>query len=36
VGSETTTYAYDGVGQVTQVTFPDASFVGYTEERVIH
>lgn len=29
VGSETTTYQYDGVGQLIQVKFPDASFVDY-------
>jgi RHS repeat-associated protein len=30
VGDETTTYAYDGVGQLTRVTLPDASGVDYT------
>ncbi len=30
VGGETTTYAYDGVGQLTKVTLPDASFLSYT------
>jgi len=30
VGSETTTYAYDGVGQLTQVTLPDSSYLQYT------
>ena len=30
VGGETTTYDYDGVGQLTKVTMPDASYVAYT------
>jgi len=30
VGGETTTYTYDGVGQLTRVTLPDASYVDYT------
>ncbi len=30
VGGETTAYAYDGVGQITQVTLPDGSLVAYT------
>jgi len=30
VGGETTTYEYDGVGQLTKVTLPDQSFVTYT------
>jgi YD repeat-containing protein len=29
VGGETTTYAYDGVGQLTKVTLPDASALEY-------
>ncbi len=30
VGSETTRYIYDGVGQLTQATLPDQSYVAYT------
>jgi YD repeat-containing protein len=30
VGGETTTYDYDGVGQLTRVTLPDTSYVAYT------
>ncbi len=30
VGGETTTYDYDGVGQLTKVTLPDNSFLQYT------
>jgi YD repeat-containing protein len=30
VGAETTSYTYDGVGQLTRVTLPDASFLAYT------
>jgi YD repeat-containing protein len=30
VGGETTTYDYDGVGQLGKVTLPDASYVQYT------
>ncbi|MGH8769048.1 MAG: hypothetical protein ACREVT_12835 [Burkholderiales bacterium] len=30
VGSELTTYEYDGVGQLNKVTLPDASFLAYT------
>jgi RHS repeat-associated protein len=30
VGSETTSYEYDGVGQLTKVTLPDGSFLSYT------
>lgn len=30
VGSELTSYTYDGVGQMTQVTFPDNSTISYT------
>jgi YD repeat-containing protein len=30
VGNETTTYQYDGVGQLTKVTLPDASYLTYT------
>jgi YD repeat-containing protein len=30
VGSETTSYDYDGVGQLTKVTLPDGSFLSYT------
>ena len=30
VGAETTTYEYDGVGQLTKVTLPDNSFLTYT------
>jgi len=30
VGSETTTYTYDGVGQLTNVTLPDNSTLNYT------
>ena len=29
VGSETTSYDYDGVGQLTKVTLPDGSFLSY-------
>ena len=29
VGSETTSYEYDGVGQLTRVTLPDGSFLSY-------
>lgn len=29
-GGETTTYTYDGVGQLTKVTMPDASYLNYT------
>jgi len=30
VGGETTTYTYDGVGQLIKVTLPDGSFLSYT------
>jgi RHS repeat-associated protein len=30
VGGETTSYAYDGVGQLTRVTLPDGSYLSYT------
>jgi YD repeat-containing protein len=30
VGGETTSYEYDGVGQLTKVTLPDGSFLSYT------
>jgi RHS repeat-associated protein len=30
VGTETTDYQYDSVGQVTRITFPDNSFLAYT------
>ena len=30
VGSEVTSYLYDGVGQLTKVTLPDTSFLSYT------
>ncbi len=30
VGSETTSYEYDGVGQMTKVTLPDGSFLSYS------
>lgn len=30
VGGETTSYQYDGVGQLTKVTLPDGSFLSYT------
>ena len=30
VGGETTSYEYDGVGQLTKVTLPDGSFLAYT------
>lgn len=30
VGTELTSYSYDGVGQLTKVTFPDGHFVSYT------
>lgn len=30
VGGETTSYTYDGVGQLTKVTLPDGSFLNYT------
>jgi len=30
VGTETTSYAYDGVGQLVRVTLPDSSFLAYT------
>jgi len=30
VGTETTSYEYDGVGQMTKVTLPDGSFLSYT------
>ncbi len=30
VGTETTTYQYDGVGQLTQLTRPDSSTINYT------
>lgn len=30
VGTEITDYLYDGVGQVTRITFPDNSFLAYT------
>ncbi|MGH8700383.1 MAG: DUF6531 domain-containing protein, partial [Burkholderiales bacterium] len=30
VGSEITSYEYDGVGQLTKVTLPDGSFLSYT------
>jgi RHS repeat-associated protein len=30
VGSETTAYEYDGVGQLTKVTLPDGAFLSYT------
>jgi YD repeat-containing protein len=29
VGGQTTSYTYDPVGQLTRVTWPDASYVGY-------
>lgn len=32
VGAELTSYAYDGVGQLTQVTMPDGSHLQYTYE----
>ena len=30
VGAETTSYEYDGVGQMTKVTLPDGTFLAYT------
>ena len=33
VGGETTGYTYDGVGQLTQVTLPDSSFLHYTYDN---
>jgi YD repeat-containing protein len=30
VGTETTSYEYDGVGQLTKITLPDGSFLRYT------
>jgi len=33
LGSETTTYAYDYVGQLTKVTLPDTSFLQYTYDN---
>ena len=30
VGNETTSYNYDGVGQLTQITLPDSSFIAIT------
>jgi YD repeat-containing protein len=33
VGSETTSYDYDFVGQLTKVTLPDTSFVSYTYDE---
>lgn len=33
VGSEVTSYTYDGVGQLTKVTLPDGSFLDYTYDN---
>lgn len=33
VAGETTGYAYDGVGQLTRITFPDTSFVTYSYDN---
>jgi YD repeat-containing protein len=36
VGSETTTYDYDFVGQLTKVTLPDGSFLSYSYDTAHH